>query len=228
MNLSLEISSSKFNLWLDNKLISVENNHAVHNGCVINPVKIRDCLKSFLDETKVNLDKDILSLDLIVLDKYYCLTPIRNLIKSLELCSVKVNRLIRKSTILRNGYPNHGVVIDIGADLSKLYVFKGGKLAHYYQLSLAGNVITYDIMKYYEIAFDEAERRKINSLDNPTKLRNIINQRLEEILELLILSIPLELQSFIGNCDISCIGGTSKILGFNETVNLQIQKLHTH
>ena len=115
--------------------------------------------------------------------------------------------------------------IDIGHKKSSLTIFKNNKLLYIANTHIASNHITKDISKVLNIDLRKAEAEKlkfskknkleINIRENKL-IKQIINSRLEEIVELLFLDCPL-IKSNIINNDLKLFftGNGSKVLSNN-------------
>ncbi len=115
--------------------------------------------------------------------------------------------------------------IDIGLKKSSLTIFKDNNLLYFNNLHIGGNHITKDIHKVLKIDYQKAESQKLkfsknhnfdNNENNNDLLKQIINSRLEEIVELLFLYCPLIKSKALGN-DINLFftGNGSKVLNEN-------------
>ncbi len=116
--------------------------------------------------------------------------------------------------------------IDIGLNKSSLSIFKNKKFLYINNIHIGGEHITKDISKVLNIDYRKAEAEKlkfsknekleINNFKDKELLKNIINSRLEEIVELLFFDCPL-LKNNIFNNDLRLffMGNGSKVLNEN-------------
>ena len=130
---------------------------------------------------------------------------------------IKSLGLINKSEI--SGYSSF---IDIGLKKSSLTIFENDKLLYLNNTHIGGSHVTKDISKVLKIDYRKAEAKKLkfskNNQDEPHDkeqelLKQIINSRLEEIIELLFLNCPL-VKNNIFNDDLKLFftGNGSRVL----------------
>ena len=126
--------------------------------------------------------------------------------------------------INKNNISGLSSFIDIGYNKSSLSIFDNNTLIYFNNTHIGGNHITKDISKILKIDYRKAEAQKFkfskkNSQEirkELTLLNQIINARLEEIVELLFLNCPL-LKQNIFNSDLRLYftGNGSKVLNEN-------------
>ena len=128
---------------------------------------------------------------------------IKNLLlkKHISLLNVYCASYIKSLGLLNKlSISNYSSFIDIGLKKSSLTVYKDNKLLYLNNIHIAGSHITKDISKVLKIDIRKAEAEKLkfskrNKLENNSKdrelLKNIVNARLEEIIELLFIDCPL-------------------------------------
>ena len=146
--------------------------------------------------SKVN--KVTLELKFIMINKKLCDT-LKNLFfsKHISLKEIFCISYIKSSGLIeRLNISGYSSFIDIGHKKSSLTIFKDNKILYLNNISVGGDHITKDISKILNIDYRKAEAKKIKfSKNNIAKedelLKNVINARLEEIIELLFLKCPL-------------------------------------
>ena len=126
--------------------------------------------------------------------------------------------------INKNNISGLSSFIDIGYNKSNLSIFDNNTLIYFNNTHIGGNHITKDISKILKIDYRKAEAQKFkfskkNSQEirkELTLLNQIINARLEEIVELLFLNCPLLKKTFF-NSDLRLYftGNGSKVLNEN-------------
>ncbi len=124
------------------------------------------------------------------------------------------------------GISDYSSFIDIGFKKSSISIFKDKKLLYLNNIHIGGDHVTKDISKVLNINYRKAEAEKLkftkyhkykNKLEkNEELLKNIINSRLEEIIELLFFNCPLKKKTFDKNgLKLYFIGNGSKVLSEN-------------
>ena len=171
--------------------------------------------------SKVN--KVTLELKFIMINKKLCDT-LKNLFfsKHIFLKEIFCISYIKSSGLIeRLNISGYSSFIDIGLKKSSLTIFKDNKILYLNNISVGGDHITKDISKILNIDYRKAEAKKIKfSKNNIAKedelLKNVINARLEEIIELLFLKCPLIKNNvFKSNLNLYFIGNGSKVLNEN-------------
>lgn len=171
--------------------------------------------------SKVN--KVTLELKFIMINKKLCDT-LKNLFfsKHISLKEIFCISYIKSSGLIeRLNISGYSSFIDIGHKKSSLTIFKDNKILYLNNISVGGDHITKDISKILNIDYRKAEAKKIKfSKNNIAKedelLKNVINARLEEIIELLFLKCPLIKNNvFKSNLNLYFIGNGSKVLNEN-------------
>ena len=171
--------------------------------------------------SKVN--KVTLELKFIMINKKLCDT-LKNLFfsKHISLKEIFCISYIKSSGLIeRLNISGYSSFIDIGLKKSSLTIFKDNKILYLNNISVGGDHITKDISKILNIDYRKAEAKKIKfSKNNIAKedelLKNVINARLEEIIELLFLKCPLIKNNvFKSNLNLYFIGNGSKVLNEN-------------
>ena len=171
--------------------------------------------------SKVN--KVTLELKFIMINKKLCDT-LKNLFfsKHISLKEIFCISYIKSSGLIeRLNISGYSSFIDIGHKKSSLTIFKDNKILYLNNISVGGDHITKDISKILNIDYRIAEAKKIkfsknNSAKENELLKNVINARLEEIIELLFLKCPLIKNNvFKSNLNLYFIGNGSKVLNEN-------------
>ena len=171
--------------------------------------------------SKVN--KVTLELKFIMINKKLCDT-LKNLFfsKHISLKEIFCISYIKSSGLIeRLNISGYSSFIDIGHKKSSLTIFKDNKILYLNNISVGGDHITKDISKILNLDYRKAEAKKIKfSKNNIAKedelLKNVINARLEEIIELLFLKCPLIKNNvFKSNLNLYFIGNGSKVLNEN-------------
>ena len=171
--------------------------------------------------SKVN--KVTLELKFIMINKKLCDT-LKNLFfsKHIFLKEIFCISYIKSSGLIeRLNISGYSSFIDIGLKKSSLTIFKDNKILYLNNISVGGDHITKDISKILNIDYRIAEAKKIkfsknNSAKENELLKNVINARLEEIIELLFLKCPLIKNNvFKSNLNLYFIGNGSKVLNEN-------------
>ena len=171
--------------------------------------------------SKVN--KVTLELKFIMINKKLC-DILKNLFfsKHISLKEIFCISYIKSSGLIeRLNISGYSSFIDIGHKKSSLTIFKDNKILYLNNISVGGDHITKDISKILNIDYRKAEAKKIKfSKNNIAKedelLKNVINARLEEIIELLFLKCPLIKNNvFKSNLNLYFIGNGSKVLNEN-------------
>ena len=187
--------------------------------------------KLFFDDDEVEnfqnitskVNKVTLELKFIMINKKLCDT-LKNLFfsKHISLKEIFCISYIKSSGLIeRLNISGYSSFIDIGHKKSSLTIFKDNKILYLNNISVGGDHITKDISKILNIDYRKAEAKKIKfSKNNIAKedelLKNVINARLEEIIELLFLKCPLIKNNvFKSNLNLYFIGNGSKVLNEN-------------
>ncbi len=132
---------------------------------------------------------------------------------------IKCLGLIGKLNI--SGYSSF---IDIGLNKSSILIFEDDKLLYSNNIRIGGNHVTKDIVNVLKIDYRNAEEQKFefskkkveNNEENDDLLKQIINSRLEEIIELLFFNSPFFKNKFFSNnLKLFFIGNGSKALNEN-------------
>ncbi len=124
------------------------------------------------------------------------------------------------------GISDYTSFIDIGFKKSSISIFKDKKLLYLNNIHIGGDHVTKDISKVLNLDYRKAEAEKLkftkyykykNKLEkNDELLKNIINSRLEEIIELLFFNCPILKKTFVKNgLKLYFIGNGSKVLSEN-------------
>jgi len=191
-------------------------------------IKFDDETVEFLENVSRQVNQVIIELKFILIDKHHI-----NYIKKLLLnkhislkniyCAsyIKCLGLINKLKISQ-----YNSFIDIGYKKSTLLIFENSKLLYLNNIHIGGDLITKDISKILNIDYINAEAKKIkfsevnkyeNNTDDEKLLKNIINSRLEEIIELLFNNCPLIKNKFFdNNLNLYFTGQGSKVLNEND------------
>jgi len=191
-------------------------------------IKFDDETVEFLENVSRQVNQVIIELKFILIDKHHI-----NYIKKLLLnkhislkniyCAsyIKCLGLINKLKISQ-----YNSFIDIGYKKSTLLIFENSKLLYLNNIHIGGDLITKDISKILNIDYIDAEAKKIkfsevnkyeNNTDDEKLLKNIINSRLEEIIELLFNNCPLTKNKFFdNNLNLYFTGQGSKVLNEND------------
>ena len=192
----------KSNIFFDDRVVNKYENISGEIKNVIVDLKFITIDKNYINNIKELLLKKHISLKSI-----YC----ASFIKSLD--------LIKKLEI-----SNYISFIDIGFKKSSLLIFKDKKLLHLSSINIGGDHITKDVSKVLKLDYRKAEAEKlkfsrinkINEIDKKKLLKNVINARLEEIIELLFLNSTLLKSDKFGNSlKLYFIGQGSKVLRDN-------------
>ena len=181
-----------------------------------------DVVENF-QNIKSKVNKVTLELKFIMINKKLCDT-LKNLFfsKHISLKEIFCISYIKSSGLIeRLNISGYSSFIDIGHKKSSLTIFKDNKILYLNNISVGGDHITKDISKILNIDYRKAEAKKIKfSKNNIAKedelLKNVINARLEEIIELLFLKCPLIKNNvFKSNLNLYFIGNGSKVLNEN-------------
>ena len=181
-----------------------------------------DVVENF-QNIKSKVNKVTLELKFIMINKKLCDT-LKNLFfsKHISLKEIFCISYIKSSGLIeRLNISGYSSFIDIGLKKSSLTIFKDNKILYLNNISVGGDHITKDISKILNIDYRIAEAKKIkfsknNSAKENELLKNVINARLEEIIELLFLKCPLIKNNvFKSNLNLYFIGNGSKVLNEN-------------
>ena len=181
-----------------------------------------DVVENF-QNIKSKVNKVTLELKFIMINKKLCDT-LKNLFfsKHISLKEIFCISYIKSSGLIeRLNISGYSSFIDIGHKKSSLTIFKDNKILYLNNISVGGDHITKDISKILNIDYRIAEAKKIkfsknNSAKENELLKNVINARLEEIIELLFLKCPLIKNNvFKSNLNLYFIGNGSKVLNEN-------------
>ena len=173
------------------------------------------------------VEKVTIEIKFILIDKKD-FDHIKNLLlkKHISLLNVYCASYIKSLGLLNKlSISNYSSFIDIGLKKSSLTVYKDNKLLYLNNIHIAGSHITKDISKVLKIDIRKAEAEKLkfskrNKLENNSKdrelLKNIVNARLEEIIELLFIDCPLIKNNiFDYNLKLFFTGNGSRVLNEN-------------
>ena len=237
MNTIIEIATSKIVITVDGKSFTEPLYSGMLRGCVVKPNSVANVLKNLANHINDKLNTNINIANVVILNKYHSLVPIRNLYKCIDSCGIRINKLITYNQFIVDKFNQHildkccNIIVDIGAGLTKISVIKDGVVSYHTMFGIAGNQITYDIREKYNISFEDAERIKC-TYDNNNKdfnvasfnisiseLSELIMNRMEDIIEF----VNIELDS-IPNLDknksqVIFTGGTA--INYNFDVLLQ-------
>ena len=178
--------------------------------------KISQEVKNVILELKFILisDKDLDFIRKLLLKKHISLSNI--------FCASYIKSLDKTKNI---DSTNYNAFIDIGLKKSSLSILKDNKLLYLNNTHVGGEHITKDISKVLKIDLRNAEAEKIkfskiskikNNLKDKTLIKDVINSRLEEIIELLFLDCPLIKNNIFKNdLKVYFIGNGSKVLNQN-------------
>ena len=190
-------------IYFDNKIIENFDNISQEVNNAVVEIKF-----IMIDKKIYNNVKSLFSNEHIHLQNVYCASYIKSL-----------------GYINKIGISDFCSFIDIGHKKSSLTIFKNNKLLYIANTHIASNHITKDISKVLNIDLRKAEAEKLkfskkNKLETNIRenklIKQIINSRLEEIVELLFLDCPL-IKSNIFNNDLKLFftGNGSKVLSNN-------------
>ena len=173
------------------------------------------------------VEKVTIEIKFILIDKKD-FDRIKNLLlkKHISLLNVFCTSYIKSLGLLNKlSISNYSSFIDIGLKKSSLIIYKDNKLLYLNNTHIGGSHITKDISKVLKIDIRKAEAEKLkfskrNKLENNSKdrelLKNIVNARLEEIIELLFMDCPLIKNNiFDDNLKLFFTGNGSKVLNEN-------------
>lgn len=236
MKTIIEIATSKIVITVDDKSFTEPLYSGMQRGCVVNPNSVASILKKLVNHINDKLNTNINIANVVILNKYYSLVPIRNLYKCLDSCGIRINKLITYNQFIVEKFNQQildkrcNIIVDIGAGLTKISVIKDGVISYHSMFGIAGNQITHEIRRKYNISFEEAENLKC-TYDNNNKninatifnisrseMSELIMNRMEEIIEF----VNIELDS-IPNLDKSrsqviFTGGTTLNRNFGHLV----------
>ncbi len=184
----------------------------------------------FFEETEFiskEVNQAVVEIKFILINKSD-LDSIKNLLlkKHISIKNIYCTSYIKSLSLINKlGISDYSSFIDIGLKKSSLSIFKDKKLLFLSSTHIGGHHITNDISKVLNLEYRNAEAEKIkfskkNKIYNKEKdkelLTNIINSRLEEIIELLFFNCPLIKQSiFKSDLKLYFIGNGSKVLNKN-------------
>lgn len=181
-----------------------------------------DIIENF-QNIKNKVNKVTLELKFIMINKKLC-DVLKNLFfsKHITLKEIFCISYIKSLGLIeRLNISGYSSFIDIGFKKSSLTIFKDNKILYLNNISIGGDHITKDISKILKIDYRIAEAKKIkfsknNSAKEDELLKNVINARLEEIVELLFLKCPLIKNNILNsNLNLYFIGNGSKVLNEN-------------
>ena len=184
----------------------------------------------FFEETEFiskEVNQAVVEIKFILINKSD-LDSIKNLLlkKHISIKNIYCTSYIKSLSLINKlGISDYSSFIDIGLKKSSLSIFKDKKLLFLSSTHIGGHHITNDISKVLNLEYRNAEAEKIkfskkNKIYNKEKdkelLTNIINSRLEEIIELLFFNCPIIKQSiFKSDLKLYFIGNGSKVLNKN-------------
>ena len=181
----------------------------------------------YIDNISQEVSKANVELKIILINKKNC-NSIKNLFikKHISLKNIFCTSYIKSLGLINKiGILGYSSFIDIGLNKSSLTIFKDNKLLYLNNTHIGGNHVTKDISKILKIDYRKAEAKKLKfSRNNQHELndreqkllKQIINSRLEEIVELLFLNCPL-IKNNIFNSDLKLFftGNGSRVLNEN-------------
>tara|TARA_Y100000590_G_scaffold459213_1_gene615728 strand:- start:947 stop:2089 length:1143 start_codon:yes stop_codon:yes gene_type:complete len=181
----------------------------------------------YTDNISQEVSKANVELKIILINTITC-NLIKNLFikKHISLKSIFCTSYIKSLGLINKiGISGYSSFIDIGLNKSSLAIFKDDKLLYLNNTHIGGDHVTKDISKVLKIEYRKAEAKKLkfsknNQLELHDKeqslLKQIINSRLEEIVELLFLNCPL-IKNNIINSDLKLFftGNGSRVLNEN-------------
>tara|TARA_Y100001970_G_C14236005_1_gene861804 strand:- start:1580 stop:2722 length:1143 start_codon:yes stop_codon:yes gene_type:complete len=184
----------------------------------------------FFEETEFiskEVNQAVVEIKFILINKSD-LDSIKNLLlkKHISIKNIYCTSYIKSLSLINKlGISDYSSFIDIGLKKSSLSIYKDKKLLFLSSTHIGGHHITNDISKVLNLEYRNAEAEKIkfskkNKIYNKEKdkelLTNIINSRLEEIIELLFFNCPIIKQSiFKSDLKLYFIGNGSKVLNKN-------------
>ena len=196
--------------------------HILRHQIIIDDKIIEDQGNILEDANKVTIE-----LKFILINKSLCeLYKKLFLKKHIKIKNIFCTSYIKSLQIInKNDLKGLNAFVDIGLKKSSISIFKDKKLLYLNSTYIGGEYITKDISKVLNIDNRKAEAEKLkfsrtNKLDenlNEKKLiKNIINSRLEEIIELLFLDCPLiKYKIFKNDLMVYFMGNGSKVLNQN-------------
>ena len=181
----------------------------------------------YTDSISQEVSKANVELKIILINTKTC-NLIKNLFikKHISLKNIFCTSYIKSLGLINKiGISGYSSFIDIGLNKSSLTIFKDDKLLYLNNTHIGGNHVTKDISKVLKIDYRKAEAKKLKfSKSNQHELhdseqellKQIINSRLEEIIELLFLNCPL-IKNNIFNSDLKLFftGNGSRVLNEN-------------
>ena len=178
----------------------------------------------YIDNVSQEVSKANVELKIILINTKTC-NSIKKLFtkKHISLKNIFCTSYIKSLGLInKNGISGYSSFIDIGLNKSSLTIFNDDKLLYLNNTHIGGSHVTKDISKVLKIDYRKAEAKKLkfskNNQDEPHDkeqelLKQIINSRLEEIIELLFLNCPL-VKNKIFNDDLKLFftGNGSRVL----------------
>ncbi len=190
-------------IYIDGKKIENINNLNIEANNVVLEVKFIMIEKKIFENLKNIFLKNHISL----IDTF-CTTYIKSL-----------------GFVNKNNISENTAFIDIGFNKSSLTIFRNQKLLYLNNIHIGGDHITKDISKVLKLDYRKAEAWKkkfsknkqfVGDSDSQNNLKQIINSRLEEIIELLFLNCPLiSNKNFDTGLKLIFTGNGSRVLSEN-------------
>ena len=186
-----------------------------------------DSIIENFDNISSEVHKVTLELKFIMIEKKIC-DYFKNMFieKHISLNNVICSSYIKSLGLINkleiNGYSSF---IDIGLKKSCLTIYKDNKLLYLNNTHIGGDHITKDISKVLKIDYRKSEAKKIkfskknefnSEISKNSLLKNIINARLEEIIELLFLNCPiLKNKNSVSSLKLFFTGNGARVLNEN-------------
>ena len=180
-----------------------------------------------VDNISQEVSKANVELKVILINTETC-RSIKNLFvkKHISLKNIFCTSYIKSLGLINKiGISDYSSFIDIGLNKSSLTIFRDDKLLYLNNTHIGSNHVTKDISKILKIDYRKAEAKKLKfsknnyheSNDEEQKLlKQIINSRLEEIIELLFLNCPLVKNDiFSSDLKLFFTGNGSRVLNEN-------------
>ncbi len=196
--------------------------HTIKSQIIIDNEMIEDF--EFITKNVKNL---VIELKFILINKSN-LDFVRNLLlkKHISIKNIFCTSYLKSLGLLNKlNIRDYTSFIDIGLKKSSLTIFNDKKLLFLNNTHIGGHHITKDISQVLNIDYRKAEAEKLkfskkNKIENNSEdkelLKNIINSRLEEIIELLFFDCPLvKNKAFNSSLKLYFIGYGSKVLNKN-------------
>ncbi len=193
----------EMDIYIDNKKIENINKLNIEANNVVLEVKFIMIEKKIFENLKNIFFKNHISL----IDTF-CTTYIKSL-----------------GFVNKNNISEKTAFIDIGFSKSSLAIFKNQKLLYLNNIHIGGDHITKDISKVLKLDYRKAEAWKkkfsknkqfVGDSDSQNNLKQIINSRLEEIIELLFFNCPLiNNKNFETGLKLIFTGNGSRVLNEN-------------